>query len=165
MASEINSLFDASAALTITLADGSTGLASSSTFVGRGSVIVDNTAAGTKYQVLHIYVKVTTGTTPTANTNINVYFLSADVGSSPNFTSDSLSWTGTDAAYTPINAILLGTIVCNSATSNLAYTGKFTVRDPGPGWGIGIGHNTGVNLNVTAANHFVRYVGQNPEAQ
>jgi hypothetical protein len=167
MANEINALYDASSALTITLAS----LATSASGVGRSSTLVNNTAAGTKYQTIHIYVSVTVGTTPTINTGISVYFLTADAGSSPTFYQDSqtnagaTNYQGTDAAYTVVNAQPLGVIRVTSTTSNVAYTAKYTVRNPGPGWGIGIAHNTGVNLNSTGGNHFVRYVGENPEIQ
>ena len=161
MANEINSLFDAAAALTITLAD----LASSTTGVGQSSVIVNNTAAGTKYQTLHIYVRIHTHETSavTANTQAAVYLLQADAGSSPTYTDDG--WAGTDAAITIINARPLGIIRVTATTANTPYFGKFTVRNPGPGWGIAIVQNTGQNLNATGSDMYVRYVGENPEVQ
>jgi hypothetical protein len=52
-----------------------------------------------------------------------------------------------------------------SISSDVQYQGEFTIYNPGIEWGIGIVHDTGVDLNVTAANSLIRYVGENQEVQ
>lgn len=158
--SEIKDLFQASTAMTITVAS----LATSTTGVGRQSTLIDNTTVRASEAL--IYCKITVGTTPTANKPIYVYLLRGDDPASSNYRTDGAG--ATDAGLTIINAQLLGTIMCTAATSDVAYRGDFSTRSLGPlgkEWGIGIVHETAVNLNATAGNHFVRYVTLNPEAQ
>jgi hypothetical protein len=143
-------------ALTITLADGTAGLASSVAGVGRQSTIVSNTD---NFQIIHIFVAVTVGTTPTIDTNIFVYLIKSD----GTLRSDSAG--ATDAGWTALNASLLGVIRNPSISSDVQYQGEFTIYNPGIEWGIGIVHDTGVDLNVTAANSLIRYVGENQEVQ
>ena len=50
------------------------------------------------------------------------------------------------------------------ATGEIMY-GEFLVRRPGPTWGIVIVQDTGKDLNVTGSNHWVRWIGLNPEVQ
>ena len=157
MANEIKDLFGSSTALTITLAS----LATSTAGVGRQSDIVDNTSA--RYQDIIVYVKLTQGTSPTGNKAAYVYLIRDDNNAS-NYRTDGAG--ASDAALTVQNAILVGVMrnLAAPSTGDVLY-GDFLITKPGPKWGIVIVHDTGVNLNSTAGNHFVRYVGINPEIQ
>lgn len=156
MPNEIKELFDASTALTISVAS----LASSTTGVGRQSTIVDNTSE--KYQKIILYVKITVGTTPTANRTIRLYLIRDD-NNGTNHRSDGAG--ASDAGLTVLNARPIGSILVPVNTSNVAYYAEFEIYDPGPKWGVAIVHDTGVNLHATAGNHWIRYVGANPEVQ
>lgn len=151
----------ASAAYTITLAS----LATSSTWLtGRESDSVSN--ASNLYLEYGIGGKITTGTTPTIDTEIRIYV----VGS----TNDTPSWPdvfdGTDSAETVTNAELLAAMalfasLTSSATSNIAV--------PIPFGGISylfngvlptahvlyVAHATAVNLNSTGGNHVISGTG------
>src|SRR5262245_55466052 len=99
MANEIKALFGTTAQLTITLAS----LASAS---GRQSTFVDNST--TRRQKVHLYCKVTTGTSPTANKGVYIYLLKADKTASPNVVTDGAGLT--DAAWTLLSAQQIGGI-------------------------------------------------------
>ena len=144
-------------AMTITLAS----LATSAAGVGRQSTLVDNTSV--KAPAALVYCKVTTGTTPTANTSILVYLIRYDNSA---FGDDGCGTS--DAALTIINAQLLGSILNPATTSNTAYYGVFDTAPfgpLGPKWGVAIVHNTGVNLNSTGGNHVIEYIAYNPQVQ
>jgi len=153
MANDILAEFGGNTNLTLTLAS----LASSTAGVGRQSTIVDNST--TRYQIIHLFMKITTGTTPTANRNFYIYLIKS------NGTLRSDGAGASDAAITRLNARLLGAIAMNSATSNVAYYGEFIIRNPGKEWGIIVVHDTGVNLNSTEGNHGYSWYGENPEIQ
>lgn len=157
MANDILHEWGTRAALTITLAS----LASSTTFVGRQSDLVDNTTV--KAPAALVFVQVTTGTTPTANRNIYVRLLRYDNSA----VADDGAGTS-DAALTCLNAPLLGILQMNSGSSNVAFRATFDTAPLGvlgPKWGIQISHDTGVNLNSTAGNHVVAYIPYWPEVQ
>lgn len=142
---------------TITLAS----LATSATLtVGQQSTLIDNTSnLDFDYQV---FLKVTTGTSPTANTVIQVWAIAGD---------GTLTVGGagaSNAAFTPLPnpqiLVPLGTINNPVTTSNLTYTGggwslmqAFGGFIP-PRVGIWVTHNTGVNLNATGGNHSASFV-------
>jgi hypothetical protein len=142
---------------TITLAS----LATSSTLtVGRQSTLIDNTS-GLLFDA-QLILKVTTGTTPTANTVIQCWAIGGD---------GTLTAGGagaSDAALTPSpNAqILVPLLTINNrvTTSNLTYVSSpvsFAQAFGGflpPRFGIWVTHNTGVNLNATGGNHAADYV-------
>ena len=156
MASEILAKFGSPAALTITLAS----LATSTTGVGRQSTLVDNTS--TKYQKIHLWGKITTGTSPTASKGIYIYLIKADKASSADLITDGAG--ASDAALT----VVCAQQVCGaptSSTSNVAYTFDFVIHNPGPCWGIAVVHDTAVNLHATGGNHAFYWLGENPEAQ
>lgn len=135
-------------------------LASSSTFVaGRESSQIDNTT--NKYVDALVFGRISVGTTPTANTSINVYVYAGDV---------SLATTGidvldgTDSAETLTNVGILyqlklgASISVPAATSDVAYEVQpFSVAALFGGvmpkfWGLYVAHNTGVNLRNTSVN-------------
>lgn len=158
---DVKVAYAADAAFTITLAS----LASSSTWVaGREATSVSN---GTnKYLDYEITGKITTGTSPTVDTEIRVYAVKP--------VNDTPTWPdvfdGTDSAETVTNTNILnrlpllwsGTV---SSTSDVGYPviGAPTLAGI---WGVVpdnftlfVSHNTGVNLNGTGGNHELNYRG------
>lgn len=154
---EITDRFDASTALTITLAS----LASSTAGVGRQSTVVDNTS--NKYLDVIVYVKIKQGTSPTGNRAVYVYLIRDD-NNATNHRSDGAG--ASDAALTVQTAACIGSMMnkATPATGDLLH-GEFLITHPGPKWGIAIVHDTGVALDATEANHWVRFVGLNPDIQ
>ena len=159
MANEIKDKFGSSTALTITLAS----LAASNVGVGRQSTLIDNTT--NRYSKLHIFVKVRQdgSLTPTANRAVYVYLLKADDNATEHITDGGGT---TDAALTIKNAQLIGALYngTSPAAGDILY-GEFIVYDPGRQWGVAIVNSTGRSLHSTGSNHWVRYVGANPEVQ
>lgn len=143
-------------------------LATSATFVaGRESSQVDNTS--NKYLDALVSGKISVGTTPTANTSINVYVWGSDT-SLATTALDVLD--GTDSAETLTNvgilyALKLGASISVPAnTSDVAYEVlPFSVASLFGGilpkfWGLYVSHNTGVNLRNTSVNtNSFEYVG------
>ena len=138
-------------------------LASSATWVaGRESSEIDNTT--NKYIDALVQGKVKVGTTPTANTSINIYVWGADT-SLATTAIDVLD--GTDSAETLTNtgvlysALKLGAVINVLVnTSDVTYNvAPFSVAQLFGGvmpkyWGLYVAHNTGVNLNASNANLF-----------
>lgn len=151
--------FSASAALTITIAS----LASSSTLTAaRQSTTVDNTT--NKYTRIKIYFAIKLGTSPTANKTINFYLIRAD----NNGTIHRDGGAGaSDAAFTiPPNLLPIHSIPTGSAPSTGdVLKGSFDVYLPGPEWGIALVHDSGANLDSTAGNHYIRWIGSNADIQ
>lgn len=157
MANEIKSKYSTSAALTITLAS----LASSTASVGRQSTLIDNTT--NRFQKVVIYAKIKLGTSPTADRNVTFYLIRTDNDGTEHRTDGAGT---TDAALTVKNAQPIGSLyVGNSPATGDVLLGEFVVEDPGPEWGVAVVHDTGVNLDSTGSNHWVRYIGINPEVQ
>jgi len=152
MANPITANFGSSTALTITLAS----LASSTAGVGRQSNLVDNTTD--LGQMIRVYFKITTGTSPTDNKTINFYLITADAPSSANIITDGAGTT--DASLTIQSAPLVQSITTLS-TSDKTYQGSFLIRNPGKAWAICVVHDTGANLNATGSNHSLRYIYEN----
>lgn len=145
--------FSAVTSMTITVAS----LATSTAGVGRQSDMVDNST--NRYLSALVYLKITVGTSPTANTPIYVYLIRSNADGTP-IRDDAAG--ASDAGLTVKNAPLLGVITCTATTSDVAYYGIFdtSVMGPlGPSWGIAIVHSTGVNLNATGGNHTVNFIG------
>lgn len=148
-------LYGTTTAMTITLAS----LATDANLVaGRQSTAVSN---GTDDAIdALVGGKVTTGTTPTASRQIEVWLFGSY---------DDTEYSGgagaSDAAFTPDTkvALKLLTVLPTVNTSDKAYRwGPFSVAQAFGGvmpenWGVYIVHNTGVNLNATAGNHEVNY--------
>lgn len=143
------------AALTMTLAS----LSSDTNLVaGRESTAIDNSTVDAIDAI--VGGKVTTGTSPTANRQIEVWVYGSYDG-----TSYSGGATGSDANLTPQAKSLMRllTVIPTSSTSDQTYTwGPFSVAQAFGGampleWGIYVVHNTGVNLNSTGGNHEVKY--------
>jgi hypothetical protein len=104
--------------------------------------------------------KVTTGTSPTAAKQIEVWAYGSYDG-----TSYSAGAGNADANITLVTKTLMSLlqIIPTTSTSNQLYVwGPFSVARAFGGtmpknWGIFIVHNTGVNLNATAGNHEVKH--------
>lgn len=159
MPNEIRSKFQASLAtqtLTISLAS----FGSSTSYAGRQSTFVDNSA--TLWQLIHVWCKITTGTSPVAGKSIYAFLLKANKGSSFDVATDGAG--ATDANLTFVTALQVAAAVVD-ATSSKAYIFDFVIRNPGPAWAIGISHDTNTNLHATAGNHSIWWVGQNPDIQ
>ena len=149
---------------TITIGVDVTPLASSATFVlGRESAAQDN---GTDLSLDgRISGKITVGTTPTIDTSIQIFAFSAldDTPTWPDVmdgtdSDETLTSVGVGAAF--LKLIALCTV--DSTTSDRAYpfTAFRTLREAfgfmPQDFGLFITHNTGVALNTTAGNHFVK---------
>ena len=155
-----------STAITITLAS----LATSSTLVaGRESTVIDNTSA--KYLDARVFGQITTGTTPTTAKTIAIYVYDAIKVASSSFTypiATATALTGSDAAATfeaeQRNMLPLGAAITINGTSDRKYSFRFAVAPLFGGimplkWGIFVTHDTAVNLNSTAGNHWIHYTG------
>lgn len=156
---DVKVAYAASADYTITLAS----LASSSTFVaGQESTWISN--ASNKYLDYLISGKITTGTSPTANTFIRVYVLGSlkDTPTYPDV------FDGTDSAETVTNTNILAAMPLGfegpvASTSNIGYPVHpfscamlFGGAVPNS-HGLFVTHNTGVALNSTGGNHVLSY--------
>jgi len=157
MPNELKDKFAVSTALTISLGsleDGS----------GRQSTLIDNTTA--RYQDLLIYVKLKCDTTtaPDADSTCELYLLRGDADASTEHTSDGAG--ASDSAITVLNAPLVGVVRTKSSpAAGDVLLGEFLVHRPGPTWGVAIVNRTGQALSATGGDHWVRYVGLNPEVQ
>ncbi len=151
------------ATITISLAS----IATSSTFVaGAESSQIDNTT--NLYVDASVQGLITVGTTPTINTQIQVWVW----GSHTSLATTALDvLDGTDSVETLTSAgvrdsfLKLAAVgIVDATTSDRAYAiGAFSlVRVLGympRFWGLFVTHNTGVNLNATAGNHVWKYTG------
>jgi hypothetical protein len=157
MANEIKEVFSSAAALTITLAS----LPSSTSGVGRQATMVDNTL--TRYQLVKVFCQIKLGTSPAANTSVYVYLVRGDRHGTP-YRTDGAG--ASDAAWTVLNAGLVGILrtKASPSTGDLLY-GDFDIVSPGPEWSVAVVHDTGVNLDSTGGNHFIHWVGADPEIQ
>ena len=142
-------------------------LASSSSFLGgRESTLVDNSTD--KFVDAQVKGKITVGTTPTANTNINIYVWGSDT-SPASEAIDALDGTNSDETLTNSGVLnqlrLAASISVPAATSDITYPIQpFTIAQNFGGvlpkfWGLFVAHNTGVALNSTGGNHEFTYTG------
>lgn len=153
------------ASLTITLAS----LASDTNLlVGRESTARDNGGGDDAIDVL-LGGKITTGTSPTAGRNIEVWVY-ATWNDGTNYSGGNA---GTDGAKTHTaeskTLMKLGQIIATNNTSDTTYAfgpislvalfGCMPER-----WGVWVVHNTGVNLNSTAGNHEISFTPLKYEA-
>lgn len=155
--------YAAEATVTISVAS----LASSATFVaGQESSVVDNTT--NKYVDAVLYGKIRVGTTPTVNTEIRVYVFGApgDAATYPDVmdgtdSAETLTSVGVGRGFLKLAAAL----DVDATTSDRDY--PFLVASLAQifggvlpqRWSVFVTHNTGVALNATAGNHFVKFVG------
>ena len=144
--STIKQIFNTASTATITLAS----LANGS---GRGSTAIDNST--NLFISADIRVRIRTNAAGTSSTGyVEVYLIRSEDG-----TNYGDGFGGTDAAYTPVNALLLGTInaVANATTYQKVFdTAELGLTLPAK-WCIGIVNRTGAALDSTAGNHSVTY--------
>lgn len=163
MASPVKVAYAASTSLTITLA----GLATSSTLLtGRSSILVDNTS--NLYIDYLVGGQITVGTTPTINTQINVWAI-GELNDTPTWpdgfdgTDSGKSVTSTGVGYGYLKSVQQLSV--DSTTSNRAYPfGPVSLKQLYGGslpakFLLFVAHNTGVNLNSTGGNHFISLTG------
>ncbi len=137
----IKQAYESTDTLTITLA-------SLATASGRASTAVDNTT--NKDPWAKVFVKIKTGASGVSATGtVNVYLIGSADG-----TNYDDSFAGTDAAYTPVNAKLLGYLTANANATT--YTKTFNLEDLGvelpQKFAIGIYNATGAAFDSTAGN-------------
>lgn len=158
-------LFGTLTAMTCTIAS----LASDTNLVaGRESTVVDNGSGGTDAFDIIISGKITTGTSPTAARQIEIWAYSvADTA-----TTYMGSASGADANLTPdekTNMVLLK-VIPTSSTSNVTYRfGGISLAAAFGGvvpqkFGLFVVHNTGVVLHATGSNHVLAYTAFKAEA-
>lgn len=161
---DIKTKYPATSSVALTLAIASLA-ADTNLLAGRAGTAVDNT---TNLDLDHLVSGViTTGTSPTASTQIEVWAYSAYkvVSGTPTYP-DSI--TGTDAAKTltsagvKIGALRLVAVLTVDGTSNRAYpfsavsiAGLFGAMPKF--WGLFVVHNTAAALNSTSGNHDFQY--------
>ena len=123
---------------------------------GRAATAIDNSS--NKFISADVRVKVKTGASGVSATGyVAVYLIRSEDGSSYDD-----GFAGSDAAFTPVNATLLGIIsaVANATTYqkvfDLAALG-ITLPEK---WSIGILNNSGAALDSTEGNHEVKYTGK-----
>lgn len=157
MASEIKDKLSSSAAFTITIAS----LASSTVFSGNQSDMVDNST--TRYSLIHVFGKFKQGTTPTGNKGVYLYAIRGDKNGTAHRSDGAAATAGTliraNAEY-----LNTGRNLASPATGDFIYVEGFIVN-PGPEFGVMFYHDTVAALEGTGSNHWLRWVGNNPEAQ
>jgi len=157
MANELKDKFSTSAALTISLG----GLADGA---GRQSSLVDNSASRDQDVMIFVKLRADTAAAPDADAVCEVYLLRGDADATDEHVTDGAG--ASDAAFTPLNAPLVGVVTTSGAPSagDVLY-GEFLIHRPGPTWGIAVANRTGQALSSTSGDHWVRFVGLNPEVQ
>lgn len=152
MANIINAEHNIQQTMTITLAS----LADAG---ARQSTIVNN---NNDAQMIRVYFKVTTGTSPVDNKTIEFYLLTGDKVTTPDIITDGAG--ASDASITIESASQVN-VVQTDNVSDKTYQDSFLIRNPGVSWGIAVKNNTGVTLNSTGSNHKMTYVRENQEVQ
>lgn len=156
------------ASATITISPAS--LASSSTrTAGVESDVISNVS--NKYVDALVSGKITTGTSPTASKQIDVWVwavLSDDLSSTVTYP-DVMDGTGSAETVTSENVRnsmmrLACSILVDSTSDRTYYVAPFSVAALFGGvmptrWGLFISHDTAVNLNSTSGNHAFQYTG------
>jgi len=156
----IKTEYGSSAALTCTLAS----LGSSSDWsAGRESTAIDNTT--NKYLDALLSGLITTGTSPTVGTTIEVWAYGS-LADTPTY-GDVLDGTDSNETFTSVNVKLsilklVTTITIDSTSNRGYYFGPTSLAMLFGGvlpklWGGFVAHNTGVALNSTGGNHNITY--------
>lgn len=143
----------------VTGTGGVTSLATSATWVaGYEWYVIDNTTDLAIDRLQQI--KITVGTTPTANTEIRVYLVASYDGSTwPDvFDGTPSAETITSEGVRDSFAKLVAVLRVDTNTTGRAYEAFFSVAQAFGGnvpkkVAVFVTHNTGVNLNSTGGNH------------
>jgi hypothetical protein len=160
---DVKNAYSASSALTITLASLAT---SAGGVAGRASSVVDNTT--NLYQDYLLSGGISVGTTPTANTVIEVWAIPV-LDDTPTWP-DTFTGGGDAAVTVTSRGVLFGfgklvsSLQVDAATSNVKYPFEGSVRAAFGGslpkkfliWVVNI---SGVALNATGGNHVVTITG------
>jgi hypothetical protein len=149
--------YGTAATVTATLAS----LASSTSDVGRETNSVDAAGATPPPVDYMAHFKITTGTSPTAGKQIEIWAIASIDGGT--------TWeggaTGADAGLTPTTKYVFALVksIPTDGTSNKTYIhacksicAVFGSILPPSKFSFFINHNTGVNLNSTAGNHEIK---------
>lgn len=140
----IKTTFANSATATITLASLANG-------AGRCSTAIDNTSVNAISA--DIFVKIKTAGTMAAPNNFSVYLVRSEDG-----TTYDDAFSGSDAAFSPINASLLG--ILYTPTTATTYQGVFNTSILGDlprKFAIAVVNNSGATADTTAGNFAVTY--------
>lgn len=115
------------------------------------TIVTSNTS-----KMLHIYFKIILGTSPTSNRGLYFWLIKADTQGSP-FRFDGAG--SSDAALTRVGMppIKIWPNKTSGAATGDTLTGGFEIYDPGPSWGLAVGHDTGVNLGTGCS---LWYIGE-----
>jgi len=136
---------------------------------GIESSVIDNTTDG--YTDIIVSGKVTTGTNPTTSTRIEVWAVAWDGANWPDV------FDGTSTGETITSSDIKNAICKNIASMSTNNTSDRTYHFSGVSLRGAFGgclpsktvlfvvHNTGQNLNSTAGNHELSYVGEYPQIQ
>lgn len=159
MATTTSTIFGTSTALTITLAS----LATSATrLVGRIATALDISGLSPVPIDLMIGGLITTGTTPTASQLIEIWAAGSEDGT--NYSGSVGTTDGSQTLVAETKALLqLVASIATNGTSNTAY--EISPRSLFQVFGgqlprkvtFFVTHSTGVNLNATAGNQFLKY--------
>ena len=136
---------------------------------GLESSIIDNTTDG--FEDIILSGKATTGTSPTASRQIEVWAIAWDSNAWPDVTDGTSSLETLTSADIKASLCKAVAIMPTNNTSDRTYS--FTGVSAKQVFGgvlpskfvLFIVHNTGVNLNATAGNHEFRYQGVYPQVQ
>lgn len=120
---------------------------------GRCSTAIDNST--NLYITSDIGVKVKTNAAGTSATGyVSVYLVRSYDG-----TTYDDGFGGTDAAFTPVNALFLGTLTTTANATT--YYKVFDIGEVGmtlpKKWAVAIVNNSGAALDSTAGNHEIKY--------
>jgi hypothetical protein len=159
---DIKTTYASSADFTITLASLAT---DSNLLAGRESTSVDNTS--NKYVDYLVGGKITTGTSPTASKQIEVYAYGSwdDSPTYPDVfdgTDSNETITSADIKQGAIN--LLAVLPTNNTSDRSYYLRATSIAQAFGGvvpkfFGLFVVHNTGVNFNSTGGNHDLSHTG------
>lgn len=147
---------------------GITSIGTSSTWVaGYEWFVVDVAGMSPIPIAVRVSGQVTVGTTPTVNTEIRVYIVASEDGSTwPDvFDGTPSAETVTSEGVRDSFAKLVAVLRVDATTSNRSYPFDFEASQFFGGtlpdtFAVFITHNTGVNLNSTAGNHTYLYAPQ-----
>ena len=136
---------------------------------GIESSVIDNTTDG--FTDIIVSGKLTTGTSPTASRQIEVWAIGWDGANWPDV------FDGTTSSETITSSDIKNAICKNVAVMSTSNTSDRTYHFSGVSLRGAFGgclpskvvlfvvHNTGVNLNSTAGNHEFSYIGEYPQIQ
>ena len=161
----VTSTINYTAAATITISPAS--LASSATFVaGREATAISNSS--NLFVDALLSGAITVGTTPTINTQIEVWVIAA-LNETPTWP-DVMDGTDSAETWTSVGvrngaARRIAVLDVDATTSNVAHEfSGISIAEAFGGtmpddWTIWVTHNTGVALNATGGNHSMEYIG------